>query len=121
MREFCDRFYRDAAARAELTFPAAPAHSGGADAGDQLARKKRPAGTSYLLFRRINDGKYHLISNGNQTLQRDRLPLIAKRVQYRLELQNAAGVTFSSCEKAARSMYPDGQANRHSSRSNSRR
>ena len=50
------------------------------------------------MCRRVNDGKYHLISNGNQTLQRDRLPLIAKRVQYRLELQNAAGVTFGSCE-----------------------
>ena len=97
MREFCDRFYRDAAARAELTFlPLRPIPE---ERTLEISwRGKRPAGTSYLLFRRINDGKYHLISNGNQTLQRDRLPLIAKRVQYRLELQNAAGVTFSSCE-----------------------
>lgn len=97
MQEFCDQFYRDADGRAELTF--LPLHSIPEERTLEISwRGKRPAGTSYLLFRRINDGKYHLISNGNQTLQRDRLPLIAKRVQYRLELQNAAGVTFGSCE-----------------------
>lgn len=97
MQEFCDQFYRDADGRDELAFlPLHPIPEG--RTLEISWRGKRPAGTSYLLFRRINDGKYHLISNGNQTLQRDRLPLIAKRVQYRLELQNAAGVTFGSCE-----------------------
>ena len=97
MREFCDRFYRDAARPCRADLPAAPAIP--EERTLEISwRGKRPAGTSYLLFRRINDGKYHLISNGNQTLQRDRLPLIAKKSAVQARTAECGGVTFSSCE-----------------------
>ena len=39
-----------------------------------------------------------MISSGNQIKYCDRLPNAAKRVQYRLELQDANGTTVGSCE-----------------------
>lgn len=97
MREFCDQLYRDTEGRDELVFR--QFHAIPEERVLEISWKgKRPSGTSYLLFRRIDDGKYHIVSNGNQTLHRDRIPNSAKSVQYRLDLQDASGTMFGSCE-----------------------
>ena len=98
MQDFCNQFYRDAVVYhdelAFLPFSAVPEER----VLEISWRGKRQPNASYFLFRRINDGKYRVISTGNQIKYRDRLPNAAKRVQYRLELQDANGTTVGSCE-----------------------
>lgn len=98
MQDFCNQFYRGAVVYhdelAFLPFSAVPEER-------MLEigwRGKRQPNASYFLFRRINDGKYRVISSGNQIKYCDRLPNAAKCVQYRLELQDASGTTVGSCE-----------------------
>ena len=98
MQDFCNQFYRGAVVYhdelAFLPFSAVPEER----VLEISWRGKRQLNASYFLFRRINDGKYRVISTGNQIKYRDRLPNAAKRVQYRLELQDANGTTVCSCE-----------------------
>ena len=98
MQDFCNQFYRDAVVYhdelAFLPFSAVPEKR----VLEISWRGKRQPNASYFLFRRINDGKYRVISSGNQIKYCDRLPNAAKRVQYRLELQDANGTTVGSCE-----------------------
>lgn len=99
MQDFCNQFYRDAVVYhhdelAFLPFSAVPEER----VLEISWRGKRKANTSYFLLRRINDGKYRVISSGNQIKYRDRLPNAAKRVQYRLDLRNADGTTIGRCE-----------------------
>lgn len=98
MQDFCNQFYRGAVVYhdelAFLPFSAVPEER----VLEIGWRGKRQPNASYFLFRRINDGKYRVISSGNQIKYCDRLPNAAKRVQYRLELQDASGTTVGSCE-----------------------
>lgn len=98
MQDFCNQFYRGAVVYhdelAFLPFSAVPEER----VLEIGWRGKRQPNASYFLFRRINDGKYRVISSGNQIKYCDRLPNAAKCVQYRLELQDASGTTVGSCE-----------------------
>ena len=97
MRELCDQFYRGAEEHNELAF--LPFHAVPEKRVLEVSwRGKRLPGASYFLFRRTNDGKYRAISNGNQAHYSDRVPPGAKRLQYKLDLRNAGGTVFSSCE-----------------------
>ena len=83
MQDFCNQFYRGAVVYhdelAFLPFSAVPEER----VLEIGWRGKRQPNASYFLFRRINDGKYRVISSGNQIKYCDRLPNAAKCVQGR--------------------------------------